>query len=76
MSAILDKLLKGQKVEWETIGDLGILNRGKRLVRSQLGESARHPVRVRRFLSCLSFAALSIANCTSLSSDYLGVSTP
>ena len=44
MSAILDKLLKGQKVEWETIGDLGILNRGKRLVRSQLGETGTYPV--------------------------------
>ena len=44
MSAILDKLLKGQKVEWETIGDLDILNRGKRLVRSQLGETGAYPV--------------------------------
>jgi len=44
VSAILDKLLKGQKVEWETIGDLGILNRGKRLVRSQLGETGTYPV--------------------------------
>ena len=44
MSAILDKLLKGQKVEWKTIGDLGILNRGKRLVRSQLGETGAYPV--------------------------------
>lgn len=44
MSAILNKLLKGQNVEWETIGDLDILNRGKRLVRSQLGETGAYPV--------------------------------
>ena len=44
MSAILNKLLRGQNVEWKTIGDLGILNRGKRLVRSQLGETGAYPV--------------------------------
>ena len=28
MSAILDKLLKGQKVEWKTLGDVSVLYGG------------------------------------------------
>lgn len=43
MNAILDKLLKGREIEWRSIADLQILNRGKRLVRSQLEESGLFP---------------------------------
>ena len=44
MSAILDKLLKGRDVEWQSIANLQMLNRGKRLVRSQLEETGLYPV--------------------------------
>ena len=40
MSAILDKLLKGQKVEFKTLGEIGEFIRGKRFVKTDLKDSA------------------------------------
>lgn len=39
MSAILDKLLKGQKVEFKTLGEIGEFIRGKRFVKTDLKDS-------------------------------------
>ena len=44
MSAILDKLLKGQKVEWKKLGDIAKVLRGRRVTKSQLSDEEKYPV--------------------------------
>ena len=44
MIAYIEKLLKGQPVEWKKLGDAIEIKRGKRVVRKDLSSEGRYPV--------------------------------